>query len=463
MAWETGTANGHVDLMNKLVTFLSDNADLKAANQNWQVLRNAAFPFSMPWPGRIAFNSSTSYSTTGPDRPPPLLPSRNVKWRATGILVAAKAGVHEFALRTTDSVLLRIDGAIAGGVYTANFNANTFASTFSINLTAGNHAFELLYINGDNSASGLSIAWKQPGDSAFSIVPASQYVGMTTVYGVADYSGTTQAAALAVEQDKEYSLKAPGLSQGDSIYVNTRTTSNTIDDAFNVVTRYAVGFDSAYSAETQPGTSDGVRSFMWNQSIKYWFVGSGRRFIVIAKISTTYAVIYGGFILPYGLPSEIPYPVAVGGNSQPGDARTRWSIQNEYNGAFWNPSSYSSITTSSLLLRRTDGNQEAFANFASSTSAPGSTYPYAYTTSTSSSATSLLDYRASPSGDYAIQPIVLNSPNGPNVWGELDGVFHISGHNNASENIITVAGQDYLVVQGGFRTTPHDYAAIRLR
>ena len=48
------------------------------------------------------------------------------------------------------------------------------------------------------------------------------------------------------------------------------------------------------------------------------------------------------------------------------------------------------------------------------------------------------------------------------LFGELDGCYHISGFNNAVENIITVDGVDHLVVQNVHRTGVEDYWALRL-
>lgn len=44
MALETGTATGYIDLLNKLITFLSTNVDLVADSQNWTIHRNRTNP-----------------------------------------------------------------------------------------------------------------------------------------------------------------------------------------------------------------------------------------------------------------------------------------------------------------------------------------------------------------------------------------------------------------------------------
>jgi hypothetical protein len=48
------------------------------------------------------------------------------------------------------------------------------------------------------------------------------------------------------------------------------------------------------------------------------------------------------------------------------------------------------------------------------------------------------------------------------TFGEIDGVYAVSGFNNASENTVTIDGIPYLVVQNLHRTARYYYAAIKL-
>jgi len=63
-------------------------------------------------------------------------------------------------------------------------------------------------------------------------------------------------------------------------------------------------------------------------------------------------------------------------------------------------------------------------------------------------------------GNYPLLPVMLNDSQG--IYGELDGIFHISGFNNAVENTLTVGGDDYVVIQDVSRTGFADYYALRL-
>ncbi|WP_019361500.1 hypothetical protein [Pseudomonas asplenii] len=61
-------------------------------------------------------------------------------------------------------------------------------------------------------------------------------------------------------------------------------------------------------------------------------------------------------------------------------------------------------------------------------------------------------------GSYTAIPVVLSDASG--LYGELDGVFAISGFNNAVEN--TAANGGLVVIQDVGRTDFNDYFAMRL-
>lgn len=466
MSVQIGTAEDNVDLVQKLLTFISTDSSLVANGENWEILRNAAFPFPQPWPGRLAFHSNrAAYTTTAPDAPPNYLPTTWFKFKAVGTLIVPTTGTYAFSLLADTQAFIRIDGTVVGGVFANNF-ANTFPQTFAIDLDAGNHAFEVVFMQSSVTTFGLSFAWKKPGDASFSIVPTSNYSNMSCAIGRSSTLNPSLQDMLAIERDVQCVVKGPGTAGNDEIYVNLQTVSSVQSDAYNIRISYSVGYNPLLNNVDQPGVGEAHYFLGWNQVTPYWFVASGRCLKVIGKISTTYSNMYGGFFLPYALPSEFPYPVIAGANSID---NIRWSDRSYKNSSFWNPS-FALRTDSTygtcLTMRRTDGSIGYFFNYAetvpSTYQARGVTYPYAYG-ATYRSETGLLDFRTAPDGSYALQPIVLTSPtNGINVFGELDGVFHVSGFNNASENIISLEGVDYLVVQSAFRTRASDYAAIRL-
>ena len=54
------------------------------------------------------------------------------------------------------------------------------------------------------------------------------------------------------------------------------------------------GYRNGISVLNQPLCSGPVYLYLWNSSIPYWIVVSGSRIILIAKISTTYHMLYLG-------------------------------------------------------------------------------------------------------------------------------------------------------------------------
>jgi hypothetical protein len=63
-------------------------------------------------------------------------------------------------------------------------------------------------------------------------------------------------------------------------------------------------------------------------------------------------------------------------------------------------------------------------------------------------------------GTYQLHPVLLYDSN--NTYGELDGVYAITGFNNVVENTMTIGGVDYVVIQDVSRNSFADYYALRL-
>jgi len=77
----------------------------------------------------------------------------------------------------------------------------------------------------------------------------------------------------------------------------------------------------------------------------------------------------------------------------------------------------------------------------------------------------LATLREAPDGTYVLTPLVLvqyNSDSDHDLFGEIEGCYHVSGFNNAAENLIAIGGGDHLVVQNVHRTGVEDYWALRL-
>lgn len=463
MAWETGTATGHIDLLSKLVTFLSTDATLVADSEEWEVLRApSALPFTATAPnGRIGFGTR-GYATVSPDTWPLGVPSDDTRMKITASLNAPTAGTYTFALYHEDWVELRIDGTLVVANYTANPGPSFPTSGLSVYtgaLTSGAHDIDIRLITRQGTSGstnrGVGLGWRKPGDGTTTLVPAANLSSIVIDWGAnfsAGLSGTSSTSTdfAAIMADTACALKGPGMAGTDEIFVNMYTRSADAADIFNLVVRGATSFDATATALNQPGQSSSQKAMLlWELPMTYWFVANGRRFIVIAKVSTSYESMYAGLGLPYALPTEFPYMLTIGASSC--DNSIRFSDTSTKHASFWNPGQGSTgDAVSCLQMRDTAGVWKSFTNYFSPN---GWVYP--------TNASSMFTERPTPDGSYALTPLVLYDT-AANVYGELDGIYHVSGFANASENVITISSQDYLVVQSANRTAASDYAAIKL-
>lgn len=239
----------------------------------------------------------------------------------------------------------------------------------------------------------------------------------------------------------ELILKAPGLSGTEEIYVGLRTYESAAADYFNLTAAGFTGYVPGNTFATQPGVlMRGVPAH--NLRIDYWLTLNGQRLVLAMKVGTpVYESLYLGKILPYARPSQFPYPVLVGGMLLD-EGATRFSETTHrcwVKGADWGP------VYDCARLRFNDGQwlkTEA--------------YPFG-NTALANATYALRD----TDGVWPVTPVVLhNATSG--MFGELDGVFHITGFNNAVENTFVLDGQAHVVMQDVWRTGFNDYYAIRM-
>lgn len=466
MAWQTGTANGHLDLVEKIATFLSTDAGLVAASQNWVLLRPpTALPFSAAAPNnRIAFSTRGTSATVYPDPWPSEVVNNNVRLHVTGTLTAPVTGSYTLSLSHEDWVELRIDGVLQIGSY--NFNGNAGAvfptsglSAATLELTAGDHDIDIRLITraGAGSNRTLALGWRKPGDPAPVFVPSGNLSSLGIEWGFNAssplYVGNGTAADFAaVMADTECYLRGPGASESDEIFISLQTISSVSSDKFNVIVRGATGWLEEAIPIDQPGISSSSRAvLLWEDPITYWIQATGRHFIVIAKVSTVYESMYAGLGLPYGLPTEFPYMLVIGTSAS--NSTLRFSDTTGDHSSFWKPAQLNNgvAGSTSLVMRDTAGTWRDFSNFHADPA--GWVYP--------TNSTNMFTERPTADGSYALTPFVLYVESLA-TYGELADVYHVSGFGNASENIITIEAQDYLVVQSAHRTGSSDYAAIKL-
>jgi len=265
----------------------------------------------------------------------------------------------------------------------------------------------------------------------------------------------------------EYIWKAPGNANTDSIYVGAKTFCDAPTDYFNWRVGGFSGFNSGQSFTAQPGACASGVVPLWNSSIPYWFFASGKRAVVVAKISTYYEFAYLGFIDSYMSPNQFPYPLAVGAsmrwyNEPASDSPSwRWSYTGPQHSACWTPNADTASiadTTCTLRLRKPDGYWRGHCKNYSYDGRVGQLWPFAVGDDPSF-------LKANLDGSYPLFPIVLHENNNDgttNTFGEFSDVAMVPGAENAAENAVTIGRETWVVFHDIFRTTAASYCAIKM-
>lgn len=262
-------------------------------------------------------------------------------------------------------------------------------------------------------------------------------VTSTTVFTYT-MSGTPAANAsgtLTAGRNAEVIWVAPGLSSTDQIYTGLYAYESIPSDYYNLSVSFMTGYVPGNTFGAQPGGGAGYGVPMWNQTIPYWFVGNAQRVIVFVKIQNNYNSFYLGKFLPYATPGQYPYPVCVGG------------MLTSASGTRYSDTSYTSWWKggSTIVIRPVNG-------------IPINVEIPAYSTNTFRNT---INSSNTAAGYYGLHPLIL-SDTSPNVYGELDGVYMISGFDNATENTIVVGGVTYVILRNVTRTGISEYVALKL-
>ena len=267
-------------------------------------------------------------------------------------------------------------------------------------------------------------------------VQLAHYAMLARIHAVATAHGWTALRYSTSGTDHELILKGVGFSGTEEIFVGFRTYHSVPADYYNLCAAAFTGYVTANTFETQPGARlSGVPAH--NQRIDYWLTVNPQRIALGMKVGTpVYESAYVGKFLPYALPSQYPYPVICAGMLS-GAAATRYSD-----------------TSHSMGYK---GNRAAMGMRFNSGTWLG---PYAWPWSNEKLAGATTQVRDTD-GNYPILPVTLHD-NTANVYGELDGIYQISGFNNVVENTFTLGGKDYVVIQDVSRTGFTDYYAMRL-
>lgn len=402
---------------------------------------------------------------------------------------------------------------VAGGTgYTVNDTLTVSGGTF---VTAAT-------LNVDSVSGGVI--------TGVSVVTNGEYTAQpTNPVSVTGGTGSSATFTLTFDGDNsedQYLLTGIG-SGSDNIRIGIRTFQNVGANAHNWELAGMTGRDNTKTWTEQPDISPGRYDALItskeggcfvplaNSTITWWFNVTGRRILMVAKISTTYSSMYMGFIQPLGTLSELPYPLLVGGCAAQPD--TRFSTIRESFGSVSFPIGKAFLTSVTdpgdlkngpMLLRDGSGIWRSFLNSFETASGTSSSTVYNIHGVTPPGPT-ISDTTEPPENDSWIQSVSLTlswqdmaelstadsltyemrvtpdtggdlSPLFPQalilrgnssislkttVFGEIDGFkwAPIFGTTLVAEDTVTVGNIVHLIFQSGLKTEPYHFFAMETR
>lgn len=249
-------------------------------------------------------------------------------------------------------------------------------------------------------------------------------------------NGWTALRNVSTADSREVILQGVGISGTEQIFVGIKTYYNSGADVYNLTIGGFTGYLPGSTFETQPGFM--VASVpAHNSRIDYWLLVNAQRIVCAMKVGTpVYESFYIGKFFPYARPTQYPYPMYIGG-SLTANALTRFSET-------IHSMPYKGNAVATQKVRSLAG---WVANYVQPYNSPALCGAYGQIRDNSAI--------------YHLLPVELYD--GENVYGVLDGVYHISGFNNAVENTLVIGGNTYVVIQDVWRTGHSDYYALRLQ
>jgi hypothetical protein len=287
-------------------------------------------------------------------------------------------------------------------------------------------------------------------------------------------------------------LKGPGASGNDQILVGLNRVDAQAADAQQIQIRGMTAIlSSAPDIDSHVNDSGVVGALLDSGAMEYWFVASGRRFVMIAKISTVYEAIYGGLFLPYANPISYPYPLMIGGSysanfvnaARPANWRSQSYLHAHFTYPAWNVEfgQYPDNQRSSCHYLDVAGawhpvtiDANSYAQMAPYIFDPagdvddGTSWPYNFNTAGANGDVPYFSdqmgrLEENVGGGFALNQFTITTSQPViETVGVIDGCYHVPGQNNAVENIVQIDGVDYLVMQNVFRTDVRQYWALRL-
>lgn len=278
---------------------------------------------------------------------------------------------------------------------------------------------------------------------------------------------------------EEVILKGVG-SGTDQIYVGIKAFSDSGTDNYGWILNGFTGFNTSLSFYDQPGAMQVGETLVATpllksipadaNAIKYWFVANARRFMVIARTGTVYHQTYLGWFLPYGTPLQYPYPLIVGGSglvNALGVPKKQSDTDSQIQ-SFWRPINGVNVganfpnAVGSLALRDPAGAWKRPIIDVTGTNNSGCNGTWPYVEGVRNTASGVNNMRPNLDGTYTLQPVIIVQGSPANMWGEFDGMRHVTGNNITAEDLVEISTDDWLVMQDVFRSGDAEAVVYKL-
>lgn len=291
------------------------------------------------------------------------------------------------------------------------------------------------------------------------------YKMMEAIRVLAIANGWTVLRNVNTGADRELIMSATGLSGTEQIFVGFKSYQNVASDYYNLAAATMVGYVSGNTFETQPGIQiSGVPAH--NNALTYFMIINAQRIAFCMKVGTpVYEHCYVGKYFPYARPSEYPSPLINAGMLN-GAATTRFSDTTH-------SMPYKGSGVPNYIRMRDPTSVWGFVDV----------WPWQNTIEMGGVGdANNRRYNAPLDVYYRPLPAVINNANG--VYGNLDGIYYISGYNNAVENVLQVGGslvdqtgmsvavavaaiiaaggRAFVVLQDVYRTSFRDFIAMEM-
>jgi len=460
MAYETGVANGYRDFYRKLVIFLTENSELVAAGDQWEITRgfmNKEIEYlegveyvsaDMGWEISVAMGWDDTYSShvekDGEEK--------------RGWVVRTVDAPNYLGFKST-TIVAPVHYIITARNWLGTTDeADRAPKDWNVEYSDDGNAWNI-----SDTVTGQTL-WDPKEARQFTISTGSAHrfwrLHLLDNNGDADYisigrlrfydSGSNW---ISRGYTSEYLFKNNGFAGTDNAYCGMRLRRHQ-NDYYNIEWMGSCCYDPDLGWETQPHMQKDRFSPLWEFDMQYWFVANGHRMICVMHVDERWVAAIMGKFLPYGAVGEYPYTMMIGGSR---GVPVSWSQVNYASHLQMPQDTYGSTPSLSVF----HPNNQSWVNLENRDRYGGISGKNVNTLSPTVSGGMGVGNRQLPNSAYVLAPYIIEI--GTRAYGQLDGVRWVTGDNQKSGDILDVCGQDWLVFHNQHYTGISDFAALELK